>query len=109
LECISIIQAELQSELDGLSKERDAYIAFEQGIARSKSDTASGEAGLEEYNIEGTPQEWGILQRRKKDLEREEAELIAELRAKEKELAAVQVEQEAVKREEEQVEQEEEE
>lgn len=111
VECISVLQAELQGELDGLSKERDAYIAFEQGIQKSKAaaGTKGHGDGLDEYGIEGTQQEWDALMKRKKELEKEEADLTAELKAKEKELEGVHAEQEEVKRDEALVEQEEEE
>jgi beclin 1 len=106
-----VLQAELQGELDGLSKERDAYIAFEQGIQKSKAavNTKGHGDGLDEYGIEGTQQEWDALMKRKKELEKEEADLTAELKAKEKELEDVHAEQEVVKRDEALVEQEEEE
>lgn len=75
----------------------------------SASASGAGGGGLGEYDIEGTPDEWEALLKKKKELEVEEVKLIHVLRAKEKELEGVKVEEENVKREEKQVEREEEE
>jgi beclin 1 len=132
VECITLLQAELQTELDELQRERDAYIAFEQGILRNRElvqgskskgdrDTGRGKSkgkvpdkedvkdGLGEFDMEGTQEEWDHLIRRKKELAEEEEQLVAELRKRESELGAMREEEEAVKREEERVDNEEQE
>lgn len=95
VECTGIIQAELQKELDELSRERDAYIAFEQGISRNSG--------------EGSQEEWDRLTRRKAELEEQEARVARDLREREKELEAVRKEQDEVSRQEAELDREEEE
>jgi beclin 1 len=137
VECITLLQSELQTELDELQKERDAYIAFEQGILRNRevvqggrSKTAQKERekhtkgkgkgraveevqgvdeGLGEFDMEGTQEEWDMLIRRKKELAEEEERLIAELKKREGDLEAVREEEEGVRRDEEEVDREEQE
>jgi beclin 1 len=57
-ECTTLLQSELQKELEELSRERDAYIAFERGVLRDRenlrADRNKAEDGsLGEYDIEG--------------------------------------------------------
>lgn len=133
VECITLLQGELQLELDELQKERDAYIAFEQGILRNRElvqggKSKSGESdrgvkgkgtavekeeikddGLGEFDIEGTQEEWDMLIRRKKELAEEEEKLIEELKRREAELEDVRATEEAVRLDEEQADKEEQE
>ena len=110
-----MLQSELQKQLEELGQERDAYIAFEQGILRNRDNLMSGRKvernkdELGEYDIEGTHEEWESLIRRKKELESEEERLRKVLEEKEKEFESVRADEKRVKREEEQVEREEEE
>lgn len=116
------MQLELQKELEELSRERDAYIEFQRGIVRNreglgkkgrrKSTPGSAgrdESGLEGYDVEGTDDEWDELQRRKKELIKEEDKLRKMLAEKEKELDAAKREEARVKQEEEQMDKDEEE
>ncbi|RSH92846.1 autophagy protein 6 [Saitozyma podzolica] len=107
-ECTTLLQSELQKELEELSRERDAYIAFERGILRNRenlrADRNKAEDGsLGEYDIEGTEDEWAALIRRKKDLEAEETALRKRLEEREKEVAAVKVGDERARKEEEDI------
>lgn len=116
-ECTTLLQAELQKELEELSRERDAYIEFQRGIIRNRetlgkhrpeglgSVVRQGKAGTEEngleaYDIEGTEEEWEALIKRKKDLDKEEVRLKKALEEKEGELDVAREEAERVKREE---------
>lgn len=133
VECITLFQSELQKELDELQKERDAYIAFEQGILRNREASQSvgrrgsdkgkgkgkvtaevnhgtkGEGVLGEYDIEGTQEEWDALIKRKKELQEEEESLTRELEKREAELEGIRIEEQRVRMEEKAVEREEEE
>ena len=113
MECTGSLQSELQKQLEELSRERDAYIAFERGIIRNREERRSGrrksrdirgedeeDTELGEHDIEGTEEEWYELVRRKKDLEKEEVELRKLLEEKERELEGVRREEERVKAEE---------
>ncbi len=114
-ECTTLLQSGLQKQLEELSRERDAYIAFERDILRNREDLTGGrkkssgkeEEGLGESDIEGTQDEWESFVRRKKELESEEERLRKVLEEKERELDGVRAEEERVKREEEEVEREE--
>ena len=111
-ECTVLLQSELQKQFEELSRERDAYIAFERGVLRNREELTAGRQwgdALGEDDIEGTPEEWQELIRRKKELEIEEDRLRKVLEEKERELEGVRVEEARVKREEEEVEREEEE
>lgn len=113
IDCTGLLQAELQKELEEVSRERDAYIAFEKGILRNREDIRSRaksgrrrasrdrEEGLGEHDIEGSDGEWEELVKRKKELEEEEERLTKVLAEKEKELEAVREEEKRVKAEEE--------
>ena len=52
-ECTTMLQSELQKELEDLSKERDAYIEFQRGIARNKE--ALGRRGTRHGHAQGQP------------------------------------------------------
>ena len=109
-ECTSLLQSELQKQLEELGRERDAYIAFERGITRNRDLLRKGrrpkdpdvedDSDLGEYDIEGTDAEWEQLIRRKKELAKEEEGLIKELEQYEKELEEVKREEEQVKEQE---------
>ena len=119
-ECTTLLQVELQKELEELSRERDAYIEFQRGVIRnretlgkhrpdgggasrgkgSRDGTGQNEDGLGAYDIEGTEEEWDALVRRKKELEREEEKLRAALEEQERELERAEEEAERVEREE---------
>ncbi|CAK9783426.1 APG6-domain-containing protein [Cutaneotrichosporon oleaginosum] len=88
-ECTGLFQAELQRELEELTRERDAYIAFERGLRK-----------------DGAP-EWDALTARRAALEDEEAGLRIALRLEEDKLrlakeeeARVRADEEAVERDE---------
>lgn len=114
-ECTTSLQAELQKELEELSRERDAYIEFQKGIVRNrenlgkkgKRDTRTvkgdvdAEEGLGMYDIEGTEEEWDELVRRKQELEKEEERLKKVLEDKERELERARQQEARIKREEE--------
>ena len=109
-ECTSLLQAELQRELEELTRERDAYLAFEKGIQKNREALKSrrrskpdSEAGLGENDLEGTEEEWQALHRRKRELEGEEEALKRTLMEKEKDLAKIRKEEERVKLDEEDV------
>jgi beclin 1 len=93
-ECTTLLQSELQKELEELSRERDAYIAFERGVLRDRENLRA------DRNKED---EWAALIRRKKDLEAEETALRKRLEEREKEVAAVKVEDERARKEEEDI------
>lgn len=103
-----MLQAELQKELEELSRERDAYLGFEKGIHRNRDDIKGKRRqstdGLGEYNIEGDEEEWQELTKRKKELEGEEGRLKRILAEKENELHAMRDEGLRVKEEEDEVE-----
>ncbi|TXT06115.1 hypothetical protein VHUM_03588 [Vanrija humicola] len=78
-ECTGLFQAQLQRELEELTRERDAYIAFERNLRLRAGD------------------EWDALVAHRAELEAEEARLAATLREREAELAGVQADEAAVK------------
>lgn len=117
-----MLQLELQKELEELSRERDAYIEFQRGIVRNReslgkkgrrkstAEAAGKDEGvLEGYDVEGTDEEWDELQRRKRELVKEEDRLRKMLAEKEKELEAARKDEARVKQEEEQMDKDEEE
>ncbi|WVO12925.1 hypothetical protein L204_100533 [Cryptococcus depauperatus] len=115
-ECTALLTFEFQKKAEELGRERDAYIGFEQGILRnrermkSKSKRAQrdySDEGLGEDDIEGSPEEWEFLLKRKEELKIEEAKLKTVLEEKEKELDQARQEEMRVKADEEQVEREE--
>jgi len=85
-----MLQAELQKELEELSRERDAYIHFEKGILRNREDIKGKRRqsveGLGEHDLEGDEDEWQDLTKRVSELEDEEAKLRKVLAEKEREL-----------------------
>ena len=85
-----MLQAELQKELEELSRERDAYIHFEKGILRNREDVKGKRRqsveGLGEHDLEGDEDEWQHLTKRVSELEDEEAKLRKVLAEKELEL-----------------------
>lgn len=85
-----MLQAELQKELEELSRERDAYIHFEKGILRNREDVKGKRRqsveGLGEHDLEGDEDEWQDLTKRVSELEDEEAKLRKVLAEKEREL-----------------------
>jgi len=113
VECTGLLQSELQKQLEELTREREAYLAFERGILRNREDLRSGRRRkkslvseddepdrLGESDIEGTEEEWAELIARKKELEKEEKELIKVLAEKEKALEAVRAQERKVQQEE---------
>ena len=106
----------MQEQLDELTRERDAYIAYEKGILRNRErlrsrqhDAVSGDEGevLGEDNLEGTKDDWEALVRRKNELAVEEERLRKVLEEKEKDLEQVRIQEERIKLEEEEVDREE--
>lgn len=93
-ECTGLFQAELQRELEELTRERDAYIAFERGLRKRADDEG----------LVGSRDEWEALVARGQMLEDEERELRATLRKKEGELEKAKDEEARVKADEEEVE-----
>lgn len=91
VECTGLFQAELQRELEELTRERDAYIAFERGLRKKQG---------EEEGLVGNRDEWDALVARRTELEDEERSLRATLAKEEEELAKAKEEEEAVKAEE---------
>jgi beclin 1 len=85
-----MLQAELQKELEELSRERDAYIHFEKGILRNREDIKGKRRqsveGLGEHDIEGDEDEWQELTKRVSELEAEEVKLRKVLAEREREL-----------------------
>ena len=110
-ECTTLLQSELQKELEELSLERDAYIEFQRGIQRHHDQLKKRRTGdgLGEYDIEGTEDEWEGLVKKKRELDKEEERLKRALEEKEKELQAARKDQERIKLEEQRVDKEEEE
>ncbi|KAK8865977.1 hypothetical protein IAR55_001127 [Kwoniella newhampshirensis] len=117
-ECTTLLTTEFQKKAEELGRERDAYLAFEQGIQRNREKIRSGRSssikvegdsdeGLGEDDIEGTDAEWEELIKKKKELEEEEERLVSVLEEKEKELDQVKTEAERVRADEEEVEREE--
>ncbi|GMK56442.1 hypothetical protein CspeluHIS016_0302820 [Cutaneotrichosporon spelunceum] len=94
VECTGLFQAELQRELEELTRERDAYIAFERGLRKQDG-------------LIGSTDEWDALTARRAALEEEEETLRATLRLEEDKLAKARVEEARVKADEEAVEAEE--
>lgn len=103
-ECTGLFQAELQRELEELTRERDAYINFERGL-RKRADVDS--LGDDSTGLVGTSDEWDALLARKQELEDEEHALRLSLQERETELAAVKEDEERVRVEEAAVEREE--
>lgn len=103
-ECTGLFQAELQRELEELTRERDAYINFERGL-RKRADADS--LGDDSTGLVGTSDEWDALLARKQELEDEEHALRLSLQERETELAAVKEDEERVRVEEAAVEREE--
>jgi beclin 1 len=85
-----MLQAELQKELEEISRERDAYIHFEKGILRNREDIKGklrqSVEGLGEHDIEGDEDEWQELTKRVTELEDEEVKLRKVLAEREREL-----------------------
>jgi len=85
-----MLQAELQKELEEISRERDAYIHFEKGILRNREDIKGKRRqsveGLGEHDIEGDEDEWQELTQRVTELEGEEVKLRKVLAEREREL-----------------------
>jgi beclin 1 len=85
-----MIQAELQKELEEISRERDAYIHFEKGILRNREDIKGKRRqsveGLGEHDLEGDEDEWQDLTKRVTELEDEEVKLRKVLAEREREL-----------------------
>ncbi|WVF70509.1 hypothetical protein IAT40_005299 [Kwoniella sp. CBS 6097] len=129
-ECTKIVGDELQKMAEELTKERDAYISFEQSIQRNREKQLSSSlrtktkskssstnqteqsdreesTGLGDSDIEGTEEEWAELMKRKKELEAEEEQLKAVLEQKEKELDKVKEEEQRIKQDEAEVDREE--
>ncbi|ORX36010.1 autophagy protein Apg6-domain-containing protein [Kockovaella imperatae] len=110
-ECTAMLQSELQRELEELTRERDAYLAFEKGIAKNRDSLRSRRRAesetLGEHDLEGTEEEWQALHRRKRELDGEEEALKKVLVEKEKQLAKMRQEEERVKLEEEEMKREE--
>lgn len=104
-----MLQSELQKELEELSRERDAYIAFERGIVSATGSRRSEDEGLGEYDVVGDEDEWEALTRRQAELGDEEERLRKVLEEKEKELAIVVEEEHRMRAQEEEVDRQEEE
>ncbi|KAK4688335.1 beclin, partial [Tremellales sp. Uapishka_1] len=103
-DCTSLLQSQLQSQLDELAREREAYIAFEQGILKNRDGRKKkSEGGLGEHDIVGTEEEWEYLTKRKEGLRSEEEELRKILEEKENELKGVREEEDRVRKEEEEM------
>jgi beclin 1 len=85
-----MLQAELQKELEEISRERDAYIHFEKGILRNREDIKGKRRqsveGLGEHDLEGDEDEWQDLTKRVTELEDEEVKLRKVLAEREREL-----------------------
>jgi beclin 1 len=85
-----MLQAELQKELEEISRERDAYIHFEKGILRNREDIKGKRRqsveGLGEHDLEGDEDEWQELTKRVSELEDEEVKLRKVLAEREREL-----------------------
>lgn len=94
-ECTGLFQAELQRELEELTRERDAYIAFERGLRKREGD---------EDALVGNRDEWDALVARRAGLEDEEAALRATLKKAEEGLDKAKEEEARVKADEEAVE-----
>ncbi|BEJ05838.1 hypothetical protein CcaverHIS641_0303600 [Cutaneotrichosporon cavernicola] len=94
IECTGLFQAELQRELEELTRERDAYIAFERGLRKQDG-------------LVGSKDEWDALTARRGTLEEEERALRAALRLEEDKLAKAKEEEARVKVDEEGIEAEE--
>jgi beclin 1 len=107
VDCTSMLQAELQKELEELSRERDAYIHFEKGILRNREDIKGKRRqsveGLGEHDIEGDEDEWQDLTNRVSDLEDETVKLRRILAEKEQELDARRQEEQEIAEEEREV------
>jgi beclin 1 len=93
-ECTGLFQAELQRELEELTRERDAYISFERGLRKQDG-------------LVGGKDEWDALTARRGTLEEEEKALRTSLRLEEDKLqkakdeeARVRADEEAVERDE---------
>jgi beclin 1 len=97
VECTGLFQAHLQRELEELTRERDAYIAFERGLRKRGN---AMEENTDDEGLVGGVNEWDALLTRRDDLEEEEKKLRAMLRDREEELDAVKEDEERVKAEE---------
>ncbi|KGB77470.1 beclin 1 [Cryptococcus deuterogattii 99/473] len=117
-ECTALLTAEFQRMAEELSKERDAYIRFEQAIRKNKELLETAESsrktvktrhvgGLAKYDVEGTEEEWDALIKKKEELELEEERLKLLLESTEKELEVALEEERLVELEAKMVEQEE--
>lgn len=105
VECTGLFQAELQREIEELTRERDAYIAFERGLRkRTASGATAGGEDREDEALVGTSDEWDALVARRAELEEEEKTLRASLKAREAELDRAKEEEAQVKADEEAVE-----
>lgn len=104
-ECTGLFQAALQRQLESLTQERDAYIAYERGLR--KRGTKVDEPTADDSALVGTSDEWDALISRKRELEDEERALRQTLKTKEDELARVRDDEARVKAEEAAVEQDE--
>lgn len=109
-ECTGLFQAQLQRELEGLTQERDAYIAFERGLRKRGSARAVGDPddpSADDTALVGTQDEWDALIARKRELEEEERQLRETLEESEAELQRVKDDDALAKAEEAAVEQDE--
>lgn len=95
-ECTGLFQAQLQRELEELTRERDAYIAFERNL-RLRAEERGGGGGEEDDEGVGGSEEWDALVAHRAELEEEEKRLTATLGEREAELAGVQEEEKRVK------------
>ncbi|WOO79460.1 Vacuolar protein sorting-associated protein 30 [Vanrija pseudolonga] len=96
-ECTGLFQAQLQRELEELTRERDAYIAFERNL-RLRAEERGGAGGeVDDEGGVGGSDEWDALVQHRAELEEEEKRLTATLGEREAELASVQEEEKRVK------------
>lgn len=106
VECTGLFQAQLQRELEELTRERDSYIAFERGLRKRSSAVEESES---DEALVGGANEWDALLTRRDELEEEEKKLRDMLREREAELDEVKEDEERVEAEEAAVSREEEE
>jgi len=90
----------LQRELEELTRERDAYIAFEQGLRKRGNRMEEADKDSVDDPLVGGVDEWDALLTRRKELEDEEKKLRATLKEREAELVAVKEDEARVKAEE---------
>ena len=100
VECTGLFQAQLQRELEELTRERDAYIAFEQGLRKRGNRMEEADKDSVDDPLVGGVDEWDALLTRRKELEDEEKKLRATLKEREAELVAVKEDEARVKAEE---------